>query len=118
MNDDNPYETTSIPDTDAEVASSIEPSYSSFEEALLSRLAFHMSGTDMSAENIEKLGRVFVQRIEAKMIRLRDGQLKHGGDFLVNVDHLAERRQEMDDAEWYDIGHICNSNTNITIKLS
>ncbi len=97
--------------------STITPSYTHFEQALMARLAYHMSSTDMEPDTVEALGRVFIQRIESKMIRLRDGQNKHGGDFLNNVDHDNERRQEMDDAEWYDIANILNNNTSVRLKI-
>ncbi len=98
-------------------ASAISPSYITFEQALMARLAYHMAGTGMDDDDVESLGRVFIQRVEAKMLRLRDGQLKHGGNFLADVDHDNERRQEADDAEWYDIAAIINNNTSLRVKI-
>jgi len=116
MNDDNSYE-ESPSDSDALSPSTIEPSFSALKDAVIARLTFHMASTDMDESLVLSLAEVFAQRIEAKMIRLRDGQAKHGGDFLNDVDHRAERRQEIDDSEWYDMADILKTNTSITLKL-
>ncbi len=77
--------------------------FDNFEAAVAARVHYHMSQTDMSRENIEKLMKIVPQRFDFMLQKFADGQREHGGDFS-QVDHTAEAFNEISDLFWYVLG--------------